>query len=80
MISDIGWLGISLIIILVLALVALAIYLFVFWIMMIIDCAKRKFKTDSEKVVWILILIFLGLLGAIIYYFVVKRHSKKRKR
>lgn len=40
---------------------------------MIIDCAQRKFKSDSEKVVWILVIVLLGWLGAIIYYFVVKR-------
>ena len=45
----------------------------IFWIVMIVDCAKRNFKKDAEKIVWILVLIFLGVLGAIIYYFVVKR-------
>ena len=45
----------------------------IFWIVMIVDCAKRNFKKDSEKIVWILVLVFLGVLGAIIYYFVVKR-------
>jgi hypothetical protein len=58
---------------LVLAIIALAVFVFIFWILMLIDCAKRKFKTDIEKIVWILIIIFVGLIGAIIYYFVVKR-------
>ena len=56
-----------------LVLIGVAIFLFVFWILMIVDAAKRDFKKDSERVVWILILIFLGGLGAIIYYFAVKR-------
>ncbi len=51
----------------------LAVFLFVFWILMIIDCVKRKFKNENDKTVWILVLIFLQFLGAIIYYFVVKR-------
>ena len=46
----------------------------IFWIWMIIDCAKRDFK---DKVVWILIIVFLHILGAVIYYFVVKRPAKK---
>ena len=73
-------LGIGIIILIVffgLALAALAIFLFIFWILMIVDCATRKFKDDIEKVVWILLLIFLQVLGAIIYYFVVKRYNKR---
>lgn len=46
----------------------------VFWVLMIIDCAKRKQLTDSERVAWILVLVFLGFLGAGVYYFAVKRH------
>ncbi len=53
---------------------------FAFWIWMIVDCAKRNFKKDIEKVVWILVLIFTGIIGALIYYFVVKADDKKGKR
>jgi len=56
-----------------LIIVILLVLGLIFWIAMIIDCAKRNFKKDSEKIVWILVLIFLGVLGAIIYYFIVKR-------
>ena len=77
--SEIFALGIG-IIILILAAVVLAVCAFIFWIVMIVDCAKRKFKGDTEKVVWILILIFLGIIGALIYYFVVKQPSKKARK
>ncbi len=53
---------------------AAVVGLTVFWVMMIIDCAKRKQLTDSERVAWILVLVFLGFLGAGVYYFAVKRH------
>ena len=59
-----------------LIVLAAVLFLFVFWIWMIIDCLKRDFKKDVEKIVWILVLIFLHLLGAIIYYFVVKIPDK----
>ena len=57
----------------------------VFWLWVLIDCVKRSFKSDAEKIVWVLVLILLGLLGAVIYYFVVKvkdnkQKSKKRRR
>ena len=51
----------------------------IFWIFMIVDCAKREFKTDNDKVVWIILLALTHVLGATIYYFVVKRKDKKKK-
>lgn len=54
-------------------LFALVIFSFVFWILMIIDCAKRKGLSDGERVAWILVLVFLGAIGAVIYYFAVKK-------
>ena len=57
----------------------------IFWLWVLIDCVKKTFKSDAEKIVWVLVLILLGLLGAVIYYFVVKvkdnkQKSKKRRR
>jgi len=60
-----------------LIIAAFWIWAFVFWILMIVDCVKRKFHEDSEKVVWILVLIFTNLIGALIYYFVVKNKKKR---
>lgn len=54
-------------------LFALYVWVFVFWILMIVDCVKRKFKQDVEKIVWVLVLIFTGIIGALIYYFIVKK-------
>lgn len=53
--------------------IGLAIWAFVFWILMIVDCAKRDFKKDNDKIVWVLVIIFTGIIGALIYYFVVKK-------
>ncbi len=43
----------------------------VFSIVQIVDCLKSNFS-GYNKIVWILALIFLGPLGALIYYFVGK--------
>ena len=48
----------------------------VFWILMIIDVAKRKFKNDNDKILWILVIVLTGIIGALIYYFVVIRKNK----
>lgn len=51
---------------------AIAILGTIFWIFMLIDCAKRKFKEENDKIVWILVLALTSWIGAIIYYFVIK--------
>ena len=67
---------VALFIVLIIAIIALAIFVFVFWIIMIVDAATRKFKNETDKIVWILIIVFLQILGAVIYYFVVKKPNK----
>jgi len=59
--------------------IVVGILLFVFWLLMLVDCLKRDFKKDYEKIVWVLVMIFLHILGAIIYYFVVKVDHKAAK-
>lgn len=41
----------------------------ILWIFMLVDLAKREFKGKDEKIVWILILVLTGVIGAFIYYF-----------
>lgn len=51
-------------------LFALGIALFVFWIMMIVHAVKRPIE---HKALWIIVLLVGQGLGAVIYYFAVKR-------
>jgi len=62
---------------LILLAISLGIFSFVFWILMIIDAAQRKGLSDGERIAWILVLVFVGIIGALIYYFAVKRNSKR---
>ncbi len=65
------------------AIVALA--LFIFWIVMLVDAMKRtNWNDDNQKTMWLVILIVgliigLGGLAAIVYYFAVKRALDKPK-
>ena len=43
-----------------------------FWIWMIVDCATHE-RNSTEKIVWIVIIVFTHLLGALIYFFVRKQ-------
>ena len=55
--------------------VPLSIFLlgtFFFWLATIIDVLKRNFEKDVDKIVWVLIMLFLGLVGSILYVFLKK--------
>lgn len=68
---------------LVFAVIGLA--LFIFWIFMLIDCIKRtNWKQESDKNLWLIVLIVglvvgLGPIAAIVYYFAVKRQLDAKK-
>lgn len=47
----------------------------VLWVWMIIDAAKNE--KENDLVVWILILVFLQIIGAVVYYFARKRPRDK---
>jgi len=37
------------------------------WLVLLVQCANADFKSDGDKVAWILILLFLGPIGAVLY-------------
>lgn len=53
---------------LVFGLVALAA--FAFWLWMLIDVITKCPSEENKKLIWILVVVFTGIIGAIIYCFV----------
>ena len=51
----------------------------ILWIWMLIDCLKREFKGENDKLLWILVILFGGIIGGAIYYFMIKRKEDKLK-
>ncbi|MBV9689397.1 MAG: PLDc_N domain-containing protein [Ktedonobacteraceae bacterium] len=49
----------------------------IFWIWMLIDCATKEPAEGSNKIVWILIILFTHFIGALIYY-IVRRPERLR--
>lgn len=49
---------------------AFTILAFVFWIWMLIDAIQNPRLIGNEKIVWVLVIIFLHALGALIYFLV----------
>jgi len=57
-------------------IVVIAILALIFWIFMIVDVAQRKFTNENDRLLWILIVVLVGIIGALIYYFMIKRPNK----
>ena len=56
----------------VLAWFAFVGFVMVYWILMLIDVVKRdNWETENDKVLWILVVLLAGIVGAVIYRFVV---------
>ena len=56
----------------------LGLALTAFWIWMIIEAATKEPAEESNKIVWVLVVVLLHWLGAAIYYFV-RRPERIRK-
>ena len=74
--------SISMIVVIATIALLLLIATFVFWIWMLIDCLKRKEnqfpnKETNDKIFWSLIIFFTYLIGAILYYFIVKKKKQE---
>ena len=69
---------------LILILIIPAVALIVLWLWMLIDCLKRPddkfaYGGNNAKLIWILVIIFTGLIGALIYYFLIKKTDEEEK-
>lgn len=69
-----GFLGAGLGIILL--VIVLGIASTIFWILMLVHAIKHDVES---KALWIVLMVFTGLIGALIYYFAVKRDFDMRQ-
>ncbi|HVV00329.1 MAG TPA: PLD nuclease N-terminal domain-containing protein [Verrucomicrobiae bacterium] len=49
--------------------VVLGVAAFVFWIAMLIHAIQNPRLSGNQRIVWVLVIVFLHFLGAIIYFF-----------
>jgi hypothetical protein len=60
--------GFSFLIFFLLSVIAIAGTLF--WLWMLIDCATKEPSEGNDKLIWVIIIVFTNLLGALIYFFI----------
>ena len=51
-----------------------------FWGGMLVDSIQRDFKETTTKIIWIVVVVILGILGAIIYYYVEGKNRLIKKK
>jgi len=49
---------------------AIGLACFAFWLWMLIHAITNKGIADTEKIVWVIVIILLPFLGSLIYFFV----------
>jgi thiol:disulfide interchange protein len=59
-----------------LLLLPVGLLAFAFWIWMIVDCAKYETE-GTAKIVWLLVILLAGIIGAPLYFFVRKAPRRR---
>lgn len=49
----------------------------ILWIITLIDILKSNFKEANGKIIWVLLVIFLPILGSILYFAIGKNQKIK---
>jgi hypothetical protein len=42
----------------------------IFWLWVLIDCLTKETSEGNDKIAWVLFILFVPLIGALVYYFV----------
>ena len=52
-------------------LITMALFIggLIFWVYVLIDCLRNERRGSSEKVAWVLVQVFGGIVGSLIYFF-----------
>lgn len=73
-----GFTGVIMVVVLIfyIAMIAVSIAGVVIWVLALIDIIRRgdkefPSKGENQKLIWILVIVLAGYIGAIVYYFMV---------
>ena len=57
---------------------AVAIAAVVLWVIALVDVCRREFPGENDKLMWILVVVLAGWIGALIYWFVGRQKGTLR--
>lgn len=52
---------------LIVAIVLTGLFTLAFWTWMLVDCIKNELPGSREKIMWVVLIVFFGLIGAFAY-------------
>jgi len=58
--------------------IGLGLAAFIFWIWALIDCITNEPSDGNDKLIWVLVIVFLHSIGALIY-FIARRPERIRR-
>lgn len=47
----------------------------VVWVMALVDVIRSNFKNENEKIIWVLVILLGGIIGAVLYYAIGKKNQ-----
>ena len=50
----------------------------IFWLWMLIDCITNTAINGTEKIIWVLVVIFTHFIGALLYFFIARGNRGTR--
>lgn len=57
--------------------IPLASGLLAFWIWMLVECLRSKRLSGQDRLVWVIVIVAVKLVGALIYYLMEHRASRR---
>ena len=57
-----------------LVFITILLFSIVFWIWMLIDCVTKETDQGNNRLIWVLVIVFTHVIGALIYFFVRKQN------
>ena len=52
----------------------------IFTVWMIVDCALRNFKSESTKILWVVLLLLFGIFASSIYFYVYGKNPREKSK
>lgn len=53
----------------------ISLALFIFWVVMLIHALTNRALQGIEKLIWVVVIIFLPVIGSLIYFFVGRKQG-----
>jgi hypothetical protein len=57
----------------------LGLLTFFIWVFALIDCLRSQFEEPNQKLIWVVLIVFVPFLGPLIYFGLSRKGKRKRK-